>query len=98
MKPSLVFDDLIAAPADDRPQHIQAKAFGLLQLDLRRDRQFLFGDDDVDQHRTVGAEGGLQRFIHLGGFFNAYTFDTAGLGDAGEVGIVELSGNDFPGY
>lgn len=43
-----------------------------------------------DQHRTVGAEGGLQRFIHLGGFFNAYTFDTAGLGDAGEVGIVEL--------
>lgn len=68
------FDNFISASADDGAQHIQAETLGLIQLDLRRDRQLFLGDHHIDQHRAVGAKRGLQRVVDLRGFFDANAF------------------------
>ena len=57
------FDYLITASADDGAQHIEAESFGLLEFNLRWDRQLFFRHHHVHQYRTVDGEGALQGFI-----------------------------------
>src|SRR5437762_14148322 len=50
-------DDLVAAAAQDRPQHEQAESRHLLERDCRRHRQLLARDQHLDERRAIVGEG-----------------------------------------